>query len=100
MARSVGPGRPRRYCRPSHRQRHYEARREATIRDLDTGDVVYRTSDINRLRDAMYVVEAALADARMDIADGGLDDYPQAFSGLAGAVDSLFRTPLEPKAVG
>jgi hypothetical protein len=67
---------------------------------LDTGDVVYRTSDINRLRDAMYVVEAALADARMDIADGGLDDYPQAFSGLAGAVDSLFRTPLEPKAVG
>ena len=99
MARSSGPGRPRRYCRPSHRQRHYEARREATLRNLDPGDVLYREADIRRLRDAIYVLEAELQDARMDLAEGGsLEEYPRVFRRVAGAVDALIRTPLEPKA--
>ena len=99
MARSTGPGRPRRYCRSSHRQRYYEARREATLRNLDPGDVLYRTDDVRRLRDAIYVLEAALQDARMDLAAASsLDEYPGAFRTVAEAADSLFRTPMEPKA--
>ena len=99
MARSTGPGRPRRYCRVSHRQRHYEARREAVLRDLNPGEVLYRSDDIRSLRDAIYVVEAALQDARMDLADAAtLEEYPGAFRSVAEAVDSLVRTPLEPKA--
>ena len=100
IARSTGPGRPRRYCRPSHRQRHYEARREATLRNLDSGDVLYRSDDVRRLRDAIYVLEAAVQDARMDLAAAStLDDYPAAFGLVAEAADALFRTPLEPKAI-
>ena len=98
MARSTGRGRPRRYCRTSHRQRHYEARREATLRDLDPGDVLYRVVDVARLRDAVYVLEAALQDARMDLTGGTLEEYPPAFRSVAGAADALIRTPLEPKA--
>ena len=98
MARSSGPGRPRRYCRPSHRQRHFEARREATLRDLDPGDVLYRLDEVGRLRDAIYVLEAALGDARMDLAEATLDESPRAFRAVAASVDSLLRTPFEPKA--
>ena len=99
MGRSTGPGRPRRYCRTSHRQRDYEARRQAALRDLDPGDVLYRVSDLSRLRDAIYVVEAALHDARMDLADApSLEEYPAAFRTVAAAVDALVQTPLEPRA--
>ena len=73
----TGPGRPRRYCRVSHRQRHYEARREAVLRDLNPGEVLYRSDDIRSLRDAIYVVKTALQDARMDLADAAtLEEYP------------------------
>lgn len=59
---------------------------------------MYRADDVRRLRDAVYVVEAALQDARMDLAEGSIDDYPQAFRDVARAVDALTNTPLEPKA--
>ena len=98
MARSTAPGRPRLFCRASHRQRSYESRREANLRGLADGEVLYGTEEIDRIRDAIYVMEAALQDARMDLSQGSLEEYPQAFRALAAAVDSVVRTPLEPKA--
>lgn len=101
MAQTATRGRPRRYCRRSHRQRHYEARREAERRDLDPGTAVYRQDDVGRVRDAIYVLEAALADARMDVADSGtLDAYPDAFASLGAAIESLARVRWEPTAAG
>ena len=101
IARGSGPGRPRKYCRPSHRQRHYEARREAEARSLGPGEAVFRTEDIGRLRDAIYVLESALQDARQDVADAGtLEAYPAAMQSVSRAVDELLALRWEPSAAG
>ncbi len=100
MAQAATPGRPRRYCRRSHRQRHYEARREAERRSLEPGTAVYRVEDVGRIRDAVYVLEAALSDARLDVAEAGtLDAYPEAFRMLGGAIEELLRVRWDPVAV-
>jgi DNA-directed RNA polymerase specialized sigma24 family protein len=64
-----GPGRPARYCRRSHRQRHYEARREADRLGIE--GVLISGSDWLSLRDALYRLETAFEDADHDLADGG-----------------------------
>jgi hypothetical protein len=63
--------------------------------------VLYRRSDVERLRDHLYVLEAALQDARMDLAESGrLEDYPAAFRTVAAAADELLTFRLEPQAIG
>ncbi len=62
-----GPGRPPRYCRRSHRQRHFEARRRAA--ELGISGVLIGDDDWGRLRDAVYVLETAVADAGADSVD-------------------------------
>lgn len=60
------PGRRPKYCRRSHRQRHFEARRQAD--ELGISGVLISDDDWGRLRDAAYVLESAVADARADMA--------------------------------
>lgn len=62
------PGRPPKYCRPSHRQRHYEARREAALRGLDPGDVLLTADQFERWSDQRYVLETLVEDAETDLA--------------------------------
>jgi hypothetical protein len=53
------------------------------------------------LRDRLYLLEAALGDARLDLAEAGsLAAYPEVFSELAAVIDETVTFRLEPRAVG
>lgn len=73
----VGPatvGRPRLYCRRSCRQRDYEARRRAAELGLGESELVVTRRELDELRDALYVLEAAVEDVDRDLAQGGGPD--------------------------
>jgi len=94
-------GRPRRYCRPSHRQRAYEARRAARRRGLAADEVLLGRAAWERLRDARYRLEAALEDVTRDLAHGGTEEeYAAALAHLARAARQLERVVVEPRALG
>ncbi|HEX6787523.1 MAG TPA: hypothetical protein VF076_09995 [Acidimicrobiales bacterium] len=63
-----GPGRPRRFCQQSCRQRDYEARRRA--RELDLGDhqLIVARHALDALRDELYVLACAVEDVERDLA--------------------------------
>jgi len=88
-----GPGRPRRYCRRSCRQRDYEARRQAA--DLGLGDtrLVVVRAEMDALRDRLYELEAAIEDVDHDLAatTPGEDDYREALDWVLRAARPLTR---------
>ena len=98
---SSGPGRPARYCRRSHRQRAYEARREAERRGLAPDEVVLNRHTGERLRDALYRLEAAATDVALDIGSGRgtKADYIEALGHLTAAVRDLQEVAVEPPAI-
>lgn len=102
MARSRGPGRPRRYCRPSHRQRAYEARREADRRGIHPDEVLITRRTWESLRDALIRLEAAAEDVAGDVIAGRQtkQSYVEALAHLSNAVRSLQDVAVEPIAVG
>jgi hypothetical protein len=97
----TGPGRPARYCRRSHRQRAYEARREAERRGIGPDEVLLSRFAWERLRDALYRLEAAAHDVALDVGSGrpSRADYADALGHLAAAVRDLQEISLEPKAI-
>lgn len=96
---SPGPGRPRRYCKPSHRQRHYESRAIAETRGLRDDELLVERVKLERLHDLLYVLEAACEDAEADVADGDdLDAYRQALAQVLAAASPLVGAYIEPKA--
>lgn len=83
----AGPGRPRRYCRQSCRQRDYEARRRSGELGLTESELVVTREELNRLYDELYVLEAAIEDVERDLADGEPDvaAYREALAWLLAA---------------
>jgi hypothetical protein len=69
----AGPGRPRAYCKRSCRQREYEANRRAKELGLNETELVMARSELDQLRDALYVLEAAVEDVDRDM-ETGADD--------------------------
>ena len=61
------------FCRQSCRQREYENRRRATELGLSESELVLTRTELDQLRDALYVLEAAVEDVDRDLADGGDD---------------------------
>ena len=96
-----GPGRPARYCRRSHRQRAYEARRQAERRGLRPDEVLLNRHTWERLRDALYRLEAAATDAALDVRSGSATkaDYVEALGYLTAAVRDLQEVAVEPTAI-
>lgn len=96
----AGPGRPQRYCRKSHRQRAYEARREAKRRGLGPDEVLLSRRTWEHLRDALYRLEAAAEDVASDIGAGRVTkaDYIEALAHLTVAVRDLQEIAVEPTA--
>lgn len=101
FVQTPGPGRPRKYCRPSHRQRAYEARRLAGVHALQSDQVLMATERMDAIRDLLYRIEAAMDDVDRDL---GSDDGP---SGTRAALWHLYRAcaeartiSLEPLALG
>jgi hypothetical protein len=93
MDRRPGPGRPALYCRRSCRQRDYEARRRAGELGLSESEFVMTRKELDELRDALYVVEAAVEDVDRDIEAGGDDpeETRQALAWLLAAVRPLLE---------
>ena len=73
MPERAGPGRPRLFCGQSCKQRDYEARKRSAELGLSESELVMTRDELERLRDAMYVVEAAVEDVDRDLAAAGAD---------------------------
>lgn len=65
---TVGPGRPREFCRRSCRQRDYEARQRAREVGLSEHELVLTRQAMDELRDRLYVLECAVEDVERDLA--------------------------------
>ena len=64
-----GRGRPRRFCKRSCRQRDFEARQRSARHGVDESELIVARGDVNRLRDEIYVLSCAVADADADLQD-------------------------------
>jgi hypothetical protein len=85
-----GPGRPRRFCRQSCRQREYEARRRAAERGLDESEIVVARARLDALHDRLYVLACAVEDVDADLARAaGADDFRAAAEWLLEAARPL-----------
>lgn len=85
-----GPGRPKEFCRRSCRQRDYEARQRATEVGLSEHELVLTRSEIDSLRDRLYVLEAAVEDVVRDLAGSPTKaDYREAIDWLLDAARPL-----------
>ena len=79
-------GRPRLYCRESCRQMDYQQRRRAKELGLGESELVMARAELDELRDALYVLEAAIEDVDRDLAE--VEDDPVE---LRRAVDWLLQ---------
>jgi hypothetical protein len=70
---SGGPGRPRRYCKPSCKQRDYEARRRAQELGLSEHELVVTREELEAVRDRQFVLACAVDDVERDLANGDTD---------------------------
>jgi hypothetical protein len=96
-----GPGRTPKYCRPSHRQRAYEARRLAADRGIGPDEVLISRRTWEHLRDALYRLESASEDVAMDLLQGKPTkaEYVTALGHLSSAVRQLQEIAVEPLAI-
>ncbi len=69
FVRSEGPGRPRRFCRQSCRQRDYESRSRAAELGLNEGELVVTREQLHGLKDRLYVLACAVEDAERERED-------------------------------
>ncbi len=90
---SGGPGRPRRYCKPSCKQRDYEARRRAEELGLDEHELVITREELEATRDRLFVLACVLEDVERDLAN---DDVaaPAALATLLAAARECVGTPV------
>ena len=92
-------GRPATYCKRSHRQRAYEARRRADSLRVPTTQLVVEQAELDRLHDLLYALEAALQDVEQDLQGQTAKSdkaYRQAFLHLFRAADDLRGVVVEP----
>ncbi len=96
-----GPGRPRRFCKRSHRQRHYEARRLAAAQGIASDEVLVTRHQFDEWRDRLYLLESAVEDAVQDLGDAPtLREYTEAFQVLYEAATRTSAFRFEPRALG
>ena len=93
-------GRPRLYCRDSHRQRAYEARRLGWRMGLDSGEAIVSASALDDLGDRLTVLEAALDDVEGDLkVETGREAYQEAFRHLYAAAAAMRGSRLRARAL-
>jgi hypothetical protein len=91
-----GPGRPPEYCRQSHRQRDFEARRRAAKLGQSEAELVFARDRVDVLLDHVFLLECTLADLERDLAD---DDSPEALRrALASALEAARPLAADRKA--
>lgn len=100
LAERSGPGRPQRFCRRSHRQRHYEAKVLGERRSLGANEVLLSRAAWEQLRDALYRLQTATEDVAMDVTQGRSTkaEYIDALVHLTAAIRELQEVSVEPLA--
>ena len=97
VAQSPGPGRRRRFCCRSHRQRAYEARLRSDSLGIPDGQVVVAEVDLAKLHDRLYRLESAVEDVDADLArNAGPKAYRDAFEHLCDPARDLVGMVVEP----
>ena len=96
---TVGRGRPRRFCRSSHRQRAYEARLAAANRDLSPNEVLISRHGWEAMRSALSKLRNVTAELAGDLAAGRAPSsgYVQSVATLSAAIAEL-QEASEPRA--
>jgi hypothetical protein len=61
------------YCKPSCKQRDYEARRRAEELGLGEHELVETRTALESVRDRLYVLECVVEDVERDLARGDVD---------------------------
>lgn len=74
FAPSGGPGRPRRYCKRSCRQRDFEARQRIRADGLAEDELVITRQALSQIDDFVYVLACAVEDVERDMAAEHDDD--------------------------
>ncbi len=95
-----GKGRPRRYCRSSHRQRAYESRQLAGTRGLESDDVLISRSSLERHRDFLYILEAAYEDVLTDSVDATGAQMLKNIRSMRKSLEGAVACDLEIRATG
>ena len=67
LAQSDGPGRKKEFCSQKCRQWDWVARQRATELELSENELVVTRDELDTLKDQIYVLHCALADARNDL---------------------------------
>jgi hypothetical protein len=70
----------------------FVSRLRAQDAGLAESELVVTRMELDDLRDRLFVLECAVADARRDLADG--DDPAEVLQGVMAAAEPLFGTPL------
>ena len=90
VTQTDGPGRPRRYCKRSCRQRDFEARQRSLAHGVDEHDILVARSEVNRLKDEIFVLSCAVEDAQRDLVDAStITDYTDIVRSLLTAAASV-----------
>jgi len=71
---SGGPGRPRLYCKPSCKQRDYEARRRSEELGLGEHELVVTRQELDAIRDRQFLLACTVEDVQRDLANGDVDE--------------------------
>ena len=95
MPAPTGPGRPRRYCRRSCKQRDYEARRRSRELGLGEHELVVTREMLAEALDHRFLLACALDDVERDLAAGDLEPAA-ALDVLVAAVREAVGAPPEP----
>ena len=61
------------FCSPVCRQRDFESRQRAAETGISEHELIVTRAELDELRDALYVVEAAVEDVDRDLATAGDD---------------------------
>ncbi|MCJ7725318.1 MAG: hypothetical protein MUP76_02870 [Acidimicrobiia bacterium] len=97
---SGGPGRPRRYCRRSHRQRAFEARRLGEARGLGADEAIVSARELATMADQLYLLQAALDDTADDLrGNPSRAEVEAAYRHLRTAAAVVAASRLEPSAL-
>ncbi|MFM8553938.1 MAG: hypothetical protein ACKOBO_04910 [Acidimicrobiales bacterium] len=70
IARSDGPGRPKKFCSQKCRQWDWVSRQRAAELELSENELVVARTELDELKDLVFVLQCAVHDVRTDIAGG------------------------------
>lgn len=94
-----GAGRPRRFCCQSCRQWDWVARQRASELQLSENELVIARTELDALRDQVYVLKCAIADVEADL-DPAIDpttrDFKAALNWLLKAAKPLAEDQIHP----